>query len=102
MLAERGGILIDGESRPIGRDLEQNPARLQKIDRFEPESVDHFRRTPPILINSLAHLELRLVIRHTPCDVMNASCSPSTTVGVGDLADLQIATGTAPADLEAE
>jgi len=32
---------------------------------------------------------------------MNSSGSPSTTLGVGNLADLQIATGTAPADLEA-
>src|SRR3954466_4090503 len=81
VLAERGRIFVDGEARTVGSDLEQHPAGLQKVDRLEPEPIDDFGWSPPSAIDPLADLELGLVVRHAPGNVMYSAGSPPSAVG---------------------
>ena len=43
-LAQMVERLVGGEARPFGRELEQHAARLEEVDRLEPEPVDHLGR----------------------------------------------------------
>jgi len=56
VLAERSRILVDGKTGSIGRELEENPARLEEIDRFEPEAVDDFGRAAACALYAVADL----------------------------------------------
>src|SRR5919109_4447895 len=45
--SERLSRLVDRESRPVGRDLEEHATRLTEIDRMEVLAVDDRRHLPP-------------------------------------------------------
>src|SRR3954468_9837091 len=100
VLAERRRVFIDSESGAIGCDLEQHSARLEKVDRLEPEPVDDFGWPTPRTIDSLANFELRLVVGHSPSNVVHAAGSPATAIRISGFANLQIASGAATADRE--
>src|SRR5688500_13881678 len=98
LLAERCYVFVGGEARSIGRELEQHSAWLEEIHRLEPEPIDDFSWTSPRAIDSVAHFQLRRVIGYTPRDVVNAARSPPPALGVGNFANLQIASGSSTAE----
>src|SRR5690242_17301229 len=101
MLAKRGGILVYRESWAIGCDLEQHAAWLEKVDRLEPEAIDHFGGAAAGSIDLLPHLQLGLVVGDAPGDVMNAASAPASSARFRIFADFEIATRSAATDLEA-
>src|SRR5205807_5046001 len=54
LLAQARGRLVDRETRPDRRNLEQDAARLAEVDRLEVEAVDHRRRVRAGLDHPLA------------------------------------------------
>src|ERR1700694_2402508 len=91
VLAERRRIFIDCKSGSVGGKLEEHPTRLEEIDRFEPEAVDDFGGPPPRPLDALAYLHPCVDVGSPPRDVMNAAGAPTTTIGVRDLLNLQVA-----------
>src|SRR5438067_13421930 len=55
------GILVRGEPRSEGGDLEEDAGRLAEVDRAEPEAVDDLRRMPTGLRDEVVP---RLVVLH--------------------------------------
>src|ERR1700694_1365020 len=100
MLAERRRIFIDCKSGPVGGNLEEHPTRLEEINRFEPEAVDDFGGAAPRPLDSLAYLQLCVDVGYPPRDVMNAAGPPTTTIGVRDLLNLQVAARRSTVDAE--
>ena len=56
VLAQRGLILVDRKSGSIGSELEKNSARLEEINRFEPEAVDDLCGAASGALDSGTHL----------------------------------------------
>ena len=83
---------------PSGRELEQHAARLEKIDRLEPESIDDLRRTTIRRGNTLAHAKLDRVVRHAPRHVMHRADAPRSARLVRHLADLDVLARSAALD----
>ena len=83
-------IFIGGEARSFGRELEQHAARLEKVDRLEPESIDDFRRPTVRFGDALAHFELDAFVGDAPRDVMHRAYAPCAARRVRQLADLDV------------
>src|SRR5215472_5422550 len=67
------GRLVDGESRPIGRDLEKHSARLAEVDRLEVPTVDRGRHVATGGREVAAPPLLRLGVRRSPGDVVDGA-----------------------------
>src|SRR5436305_1174851 len=93
MLAQRRRIFVDRETGTVGSKLDQHTARLEKVDRLEPEAVDYFSGPTTSALDARTNDELRRVIGNAPRDVMNSTNSPATAFGIWNLANLQIPTG---------
>src|SRR5580693_1348298 len=65
--------LVDKNSRPVCRDLEQNAARFPKINRAEILAIDHARDAKTGFGEFRSPLKLLRFARDTPCDVMHGS-----------------------------
>src|SRR5206468_1605805 len=70
LLAEVLEWLVDREARPDRRDLEEDAARLPKVDRLEVEAFDHRRRVRTALGDALLP-RLVLLRRRGPRNVMH-------------------------------
>src|ERR1700738_1768677 len=70
-------IFIDCEPRPFRGELEQNAARLRKVNGLEPETIDHRRRAGAAFLDVPAAFELVRLIVHSPREMMDAASSPS-------------------------
>src|SRR5262245_33700306 len=75
-LAEMRGILVRGEARTVGRDLEQDAARLLEVHRLEPEAIDHLGRVAAGRDDLLPHDVLMLRVVDAPGEVMDAADAP--------------------------
>src|SRR4051812_16855832 len=100
MLAEGRQILIDAESRPVRRQLEQHSPGLQKVDRFEPEPIDDFGRASPRQLDALTHLELGFQVGNSPRHVVHSARSPPSALAVRYFLDLEIASRSSIAEAE--
>src|SRR5437763_3459718 len=65
------GRLVDGEAGSVGRDLEQDAARLAIVDRLEVPAVDHRRDVAADAHQLLPPGLLRLRVGRPPGDVMD-------------------------------
>src|SRR2546423_8241364 len=88
-----GAVFIDGESRTLGRELEENSAGLREINRFEPEAIDHRRGARAAFLHTLADFELVRFIIHPPGEMMNAAGPPRAATGRRALVKIQIGPG---------
>src|SRR5207248_5740726 len=68
------GILVRGEPRSEGGDLEEDAGRLAEVDRAEPEAVDDLRRVPTGVRDEVVP---RLVVLHRrgPRDMVDGACA---------------------------
>ncbi len=84
--AELGRGLVDREAGDIGRDLEQDMARLTEIDRAEIIPVALFRGADAVVLNETAHhLPLRGVIGRPEGDMVDrARALPGRQEAAGD------------------
>src|SRR3981081_94618 len=80
--------LINGESRRIGRDFEENAARLTKIDRVEVLAIDHRRNGQTGRDELFSPGDLFFVIGSAKRDVMNRSGSDMAETSVCPLDDI--------------
>src|SRR3954470_20799778 len=63
--------LIDGETGTVGRDFEQNPARLAEVDGVKIEAIDDGRYMKAEPNDLLAPVHLLRVVRAAKCNVMH-------------------------------
>src|SRR6476646_12293794 len=82
LLAEVLEVLVGREAGAERRDLEQDAARLAKVDRAEPEAVDYRRRARPGGRGLLDPARV-LVERYRPCDVVDGACARDAAAVVG-------------------
>jgi len=75
---------------PLNRQLEKHAAGLAKIDRLEPETIDHRRRLCSAFDDPLSHFELMRFIIHAPCQMMNAARAPRAAGGFGSFAKINV------------
>src|SRR5438477_442541 len=71
----RVGRLVDGETRLVGGDLEQDAARLAEINRAEVFALDYRRHVAPRLDKYLAPVELMRVVGRPPGHVVDGADS---------------------------
>src|SRR5437016_6307886 len=91
-------FLINGETRALSGQFKKHAAWLQEIDRLEPKTIDHRRRTRALFRDAPANFELMCFIVHTPCDVMNAAGAPCATPGRWCFLKVNIRTGFSAGD----
>ena len=66
-LPEVRGVLVHRESRSLGRELEEDAARLEEVNRFEPEPIDWRRRSAAGLVYLRAKMILCAALRARRC-----------------------------------
>src|SRR2546430_2382235 len=81
-LADR---LIHCESRTFGRNFEQNPARLAKVNRMKVKTIDHRRNAQTEILDLLSPFQLLLLIGTAKCDVMHGAGGINSELAVGVL-----------------
>src|SRR5512142_532985 len=93
-------LLVGGEARAFGRELEQHATRLEEVDGLEPKSVDHFRRPTTRLGDPVANLELHALVGNAPGNVMHGAHAPRAAWCVRCLAHLDVLAGAASVHAE--
>jgi hypothetical protein len=79
---ERLDGLINAEAGPLGRDLEQDAARLTQIQRAQVRAVDHRRRSKAGLCRAFLHLALDHVGRDPKGDGVHRTSPIPPTRGI--------------------
>src|SRR5262245_16850088 len=70
------GVLVNRETRAVGRKLEQHAARLPEIHRLEPEPIDDGRGLRACTLDLAAHSLLMRFVIHAPREMVDAAHSP--------------------------
>src|ERR1700687_4189844 len=100
VLAERGWIFVDRKSWSVGRELEEYATGLEEINRFEPEAVDDFGGPASRTLDPVTYFQLGIDVGYPPRDVMYTASAPPAAISVGDLLNLEVASGRAALDPE--
>src|SRR5687768_14485917 len=70
-------ILVNGEPGPLGRQLEQDAARVLEVDRLEPEAVDDRRRAGPARLDLARDGEFMRLVIHAPGEMVHGDRAPA-------------------------
>src|SRR5712692_5379032 len=99
--AERVGRLVDREPRLIGRDLEEDAARLAEINRTEVLALDDRRHVAAGLDQHLSPVQLVGVVAGTPGHVMDGAGGLLTDRRFGRIEHVEQRAGAAGPGFEA-
>src|SRR3989442_9929274 len=91
--AEMRRILVGGEARTFGRNLEQHAAWLLEVHRLEPEAIDLLGGVTAGGDHLFADRMLMLVIVHAPGEMMHAADAPRAPRADRHFADVDDARG---------
>src|SRR5918995_1024451 len=99
-LTEVVGVLVRGEARTVGGDLEEHPAGLAEVDGTEVEAVYLRRHAKTEAPDPLPPCRVLLIIRRPESDVVNAAPPQARYRRLGSLHDQHFRPGPARPDLE--
>jgi hypothetical protein len=83
MLTEMLRVLVNRKTRPIRRQLEENPSWLAEVDGLEPEAVNLWRGLKSYLPDLPLKRHLLFGVAHAPRDMVDRAGPPPARTLVG-------------------